>query len=146
MAHITVRNANTQKSFGDAIILANNFFLRLRGLILRPRLKEGQGLLLTPCKGVHMKMMKQPLDVLFIGKGGKVVAMYPDLQPGGRTPMHGAARVALEVPPGTIERTDTRLGDEIVWAKVPKGGLESVPIRRRSPLPLPDPELKETAQ
>jgi uncharacterized membrane protein (UPF0127 family) len=55
--------------------------------------------------------MKQPLDVAFLGKEGRVIAVYHDLRPGQRSRFHGKAKQALELPVGTLKHTDTRVGD-----------------------------------
>jgi uncharacterized membrane protein (UPF0127 family) len=59
--------------------------------------------------------MKYPIDVAFLDESGKVVALYPSLQPGGRTRWHGRARSALELPDGTLAATRTTVGDTLTW-------------------------------
>ena len=98
---------------GDRIGLANNMWTRLRGLLGYPALAPGQGLLLLPCKGVHMYGMKQSLDVAFLSREGQVVALYPDLRPGQRSGFHREAMQALELPVGTLDQTDTQVGDRL---------------------------------
>lgn len=93
--------------------VADRPWSRLRGLLFRPPLGEGQGLALVPCKGVHMWGMRYPIDVAFMDSGDRVVALHPDLQPGSRTPLHRGARWALELPAGTLEATGTRIGDRV---------------------------------
>ena len=122
MRYINVRNASTQSDLGTRVGVADNFFLRLRGMIARPKLEEGQGLLIKPCQAVHMQFMSQPLDVVMVSALGRVLALYPNLQPRDKTKWHGAARYAIELPPGTISRTDTRVGDEVT--------LNSHPLNR----------------
>jgi uncharacterized membrane protein (UPF0127 family) len=99
---------------GTRIGLADRWWGRLRGLLGRDRLEPGEGLLLRPCRAVHMLGMRMALDIAFLDASGRVVALYPELSPGGRTRWHGAARDALELPPGTLAATGTREGDTIV--------------------------------
>jgi uncharacterized protein len=99
---------------GTRIGLADRWWPRLKGLLGRERLAPGEGLLLRPCRAVHMLGMALTLDVAFLDPDGRVVALYPDLRPGGRTRWHGAARDALELPAGTLAATGTREGDTIV--------------------------------
>lgn len=115
MRELTVRNATRERELGDRIGLADGFWTRLRGLLGRPEPEPGEGLLITPSRGVHMLGMRYPLDVLLLDEGGTVVASYRGLPPGGRTKVHRAARHALELPTGTIDRTGTREGDELRW-------------------------------
>jgi uncharacterized membrane protein (UPF0127 family) len=112
---VTVTNRARGESLGDRIEVADGFWTRLRGLLGRSGLESGGGLLLAPCRGVHMMGMRFPLDVLFLDAGRRVVGLYRELAPGRRTRLHGEARYALELPAGTIERTRTREGDELTW-------------------------------
>jgi len=57
--------------------------------------------------------MKQSLDVVFVGSDGKVVAMYPGLAPGQRSKVHRESHSVFELPPSTIEGSDTELGDTV---------------------------------
>jgi hypothetical protein len=60
--------------------------------------------------------MAFPLDVIFVNRHGEVLALYAGLSPGRRSGWHRRAKYALEVPAGTIESTDTRVGDVIAWS------------------------------
>jgi uncharacterized membrane protein (UPF0127 family) len=97
--------------------MADRWWQRLVGLSGRGALTPGEGLWLRPCRAIHMFGMSQALDVVFLDRAGVVVAVYPELAPGGRTRWHGAARDALELPPGTLAATGTREGDTIVCSE-----------------------------
>ncbi len=99
---------------GTRIDLADRWWARLKGLLGRDRLEPGEGLLLRPCRAVHMLGMKTTLDIAFLDATGRIVALYPELRPGARTRWHGTARDALELPAGTLAATGTREGDTIV--------------------------------
>ncbi|CAA9317594.1 MAG: hypothetical protein AVDCRST_MAG68-2745 [uncultured Gemmatimonadetes bacterium] len=100
---------------GSRVAVADRWWLRLRGLLGRPPLAAGEGLLLDPCRAVHMLGMSYPLDVAFVDELRRVVAIYPGLAPRARTGFH-AARYALELPVGTLERSGTSVGDTLSWA------------------------------
>lgn len=65
-----------------------------------------------------MAWMSFPLDVAFLDRKGEVVATYQALAPGARTLWHSNAVDALELPPGTLARTGTVIGDIIVYTEV----------------------------
>lgn len=119
---VRVMNTTRGRQLGDRVILADWFWPRLRGLIARPRIEPGEGLLIVPCRGVHMYMMTYPIDVALIDKEGVVVALYRELAPGTRTGWHAGARQALEVPAGTLAETHTALGDRVAWQSLPPRG------------------------
>lgn len=102
---------------GERVGVADGFWTRLRGLLGRPPLEEGEGLLLVSTQGVHMYGMRYPLDVLFLDRERRVVAAYRGLEPGARSRFHREARYALELPAGTIDRTGTEPGDPLEWAE-----------------------------
>jgi uncharacterized protein len=111
----TVRAANQHgRVLGERIAIADRWWCRLRGLLGRPGLDPGEGLLLRPCRAVHMLGMRFPLDVAFLDRSGTVVAAYPNLPPGGRTSWHRQADGALELPAGTLAASGTREGDRIM--------------------------------
>ncbi len=114
MEEVVVRNlSRSGTDLGTRIGVANTIWTRLRGLLRRPPLRKGEGLLLEPCQAVHMYGMKQALDVAFLGGDGLVIAVYHDLRPGQRSRYHGRARQALELPVGTLRATNTQVGDQM---------------------------------
>jgi uncharacterized protein len=92
---------------------ADSFRARLRGLIGRPSLAEGAALWIIPCRGVHTRGMTFPIDVLYLDRTLRVVAVEEHLYPGRMTPFRWKARTVLELPAGTLRRTGTRAGDQI---------------------------------
>jgi uncharacterized protein len=112
---LRVVNETRQSVIGGQIHLMDTMLGRMRGFLLRRRPEAGEGIFLTPCRGVHMYGMQFPLDVLFVDSQGTVLAVHADLQPGRRTPVYRAARYAIELPSGTIEASRTEVGDRLSW-------------------------------
>lgn len=115
MERVRVENGERDAELGDRIAVADGWWSRLRGLLGRPPLEPGEGLLIAPSKGVHMYGMRYAIDVLLLDRERRVLATYPGLAPGRRTPLHRRARYALELPEGTIEASGTREGDVLRW-------------------------------
>lgn len=111
MRHLEVRNSGRGTVLGARVAVADRWWQRLRGLNGRPQLTRGEGLLLAPCRAVHMFGMSYPIDVAFLARDGRVVAVYPGLAPGARTGFHRKADRALELPAGTLGESGTREGD-----------------------------------
>jgi uncharacterized protein len=110
-----IRNATRATELGDRVRVADSYLSRLRGLLGRKGLDEGEGLLIVPSRGVHMFGMKFPLDVLLLDEDRRVRKVYPGLAPGQNTGMHRGVRFALELPVGMIEASMTQEGDELTW-------------------------------
>jgi uncharacterized membrane protein (UPF0127 family) len=114
MRTVSIANHTRGSVLGANVVVADRWWLRLRGLLGRPPLAPGEGLLLDPCRAVHMLGMSYPLDVVFVDDRRTVVATYHELAPRARTGWH-AARYALELPAGTLRDTGTHAGDSLRW-------------------------------
>jgi uncharacterized protein len=113
---IRVLNRTRGTVLGTAVRLADDLPSRVRGFLFRPAPSPGEGILLSPCRAVHMFGVRYPLDVVFISEHGQVVATYRDLRPWRRSAVHGTALHALELPAGTIRATGTAVGDALSWS------------------------------
>lgn len=110
-------NAGRGTTLGTSVRVADRWWPRFRGLLGKPPLVRGEGLLLAPCRAVHMLGMQYSLDVAFLSRDGEVVAAYPGLAPGARTRYHRQAATALELPTGTLGETETREGDRLILSE-----------------------------
>ncbi|MBT8402628.1 MAG: DUF192 domain-containing protein [Gemmatimonadetes bacterium] len=128
MSTLRVVNETRGAVVGSRVRVADRFWSRLRGFLGRPQPSPGEGLLLTPCDGVHMFGVRFPLDVVFLTEDGTVVHLVEGLRPWQRTSRVTHARAVLEVPVGTLGRTGTMVGDRLGW-----DDLEfATPLARRS--------------
>jgi uncharacterized membrane protein (UPF0127 family)/Flp pilus assembly protein protease CpaA len=61
--------------------LADTFWRRFRGLMLRSRLAPGTGILFVPCGSVHTAFMRFPVDVVFVARDGTVLRIAEHVPP-----------------------------------------------------------------
>ncbi len=115
MKFVRAVNVARGRELGARVGVADRWWLRLRGLGGRTALAPGEGLLLRPCRAIHMMGMRFPLDVAFLDAGNRVVARYARLSPGASTRWHRRARAALELPAGTLDETGTLEGDLVEY-------------------------------
>lgn len=106
-------NATRGTALAHRVQKADTWWTRLRGMMARPEPEEDEGLLLIPCRAVHMYWMNYPLDVAFLNPEGRVVAVYHELAPSRRSKRHGEANRALELRAGRLAETQTEVGDFI---------------------------------
>ena len=92
---------------------ADNFFTRLIGLLGRKNLAPEEAFWLVPSKGIHTVGMRFPIDAVFLGKDRRVVNVVSGLRPYSVTRMDSRAHSVLELPEGTIRKSQTDLGDQI---------------------------------
>jgi uncharacterized membrane protein (UPF0127 family) len=97
------------------VTVAASLPARIRGLLGRSSLPAGQGLLIKPCKGIHTFFMKFSIDVVFLDRDNRVVALYRSLEPNRLTRVSGKAHSVLELPAGTLD-AHVAVGDGIVFS------------------------------
>lgn len=96
---------------GNRIKVADTFFQRLKGLLGRKELQEGEGLLLIPCRQIHTFLMSFSLDVLFLNKNREIVALISEMPPGRKSSRVQESHQVLELPAGTIKLKKLKKGD-----------------------------------
>ena len=93
--------------------LARTIWTRTRGLLGRPPLSAGEGLLIEPCQSVHMFFMRYTIDVVFLDREYRVVALRPELRPWRVTRYFRDAYAALELPAGAAGSAGLELGHQL---------------------------------
>ncbi len=88
---------------------------RMRGLLGRSELPQGEGILLRPAASIHTAFMRFPIDVVFLDEHLTVLAIAPGVRP-WRAAAARKARVALELPAGESRRRELEVGDRLVAA------------------------------
>lgn len=106
-----VRHVPTEQTLATDLIMANNFFLRLRGLLFRPMLQENQGIIITPCQQIHTHFMTYALDVVFLDEDYRVCYTVLAMKPWRFTKYIRAAKHVLELPKGAAN--NIKLGDRL---------------------------------
>lgn len=94
-----------------------NAWDRLRGLLGRPRLQNGEGLLIDPCPSVHTIGMSYPLDLVFLDADFRLLKQVSALKP-LRWAACTNARATLELAPGSLEALALTPGDHLEWRAV----------------------------
>jgi len=101
---------------------ARSFLARIRGLMLT---KKPQTLVLVcphqsvETSSVHMWLMRQPIDIIWLDDRLEVVDIYEDARPWALRIFRpkSPARYVVECPVGTIRRTKTKEGDAFSFSK-----------------------------
>ncbi|HUW08506.1 MAG TPA: DUF192 domain-containing protein [Anaerolineae bacterium] len=92
---------------------ADTYWSSLRGLIGSQPLAQGEGLLIVPCNSVHTHFMSFPIDVLYVDRDDRVVAMNHSMAPWRFGRLHRQAHFVIELPAGTLGRSGTEVGDQL---------------------------------
>ena len=84
----------------------------MKGLLGRRSLLPGEGLLLKPAGSVHTWFMRFPIDVVFLDRELRVLAVRSDLRPWRMAAQRGA-HSTLELAAGEAVRRGIRVGDRL---------------------------------
>lgn len=85
------------------VAAASTSFERMRGLLGRPALQAGEGMLIKPCNAIHTLGMRYPIDAVFLGRDYQVLRIVRALKP-RRAASCLRARCVLELAAGEAER------------------------------------------
>jgi uncharacterized membrane protein (UPF0127 family) len=99
----------------DRLEWAGTSETRRKGLLGRMAFQRGEGIYIVPTQWIHMIGMKFPIDVAFLDRQGKVLAIHHGLKPNRFSKLVLRADGALELPEGTLAETGTARGDLVVF-------------------------------
>src|ERR671936_1514545 len=88
----------------ERCVLADTALARMKGLLGRRELPDGEGILLRPASSIHMAFMRFPIDAVFLARDLTVLKVVRELAP-WRMAAKRRAHSVLELPAGTCERT-----------------------------------------
>ena len=97
----------------DRLWVARSIMERTQGLLARPQLQDGEGLMLAPCSSVHTVGMRYPIDVAFLDRHGVVRKCVPNLKVFRMAGCFGA-ETTLEVLGGGLQRASIKVGDKLI--------------------------------
>jgi uncharacterized protein len=108
-------NRTRQAYLATALAVADTHWTRLRGLLglATDDFRNGSGLWIVPCHGVHTLGMSFPIDVVYLDREMTVIHIQSGLQPWRFGPVRAQAASVLELPSHAAAGTGTVVGDKI---------------------------------
>jgi len=108
-------NQTRQVYLATELALAHTHWTRLRGLLgmAAGDFRNGFGLWIRPCRGVHTLAMRFAIDVVYLDDTRTVVHIEQKLRPWRFSPIRMEATSVLELPSQTVMTTGTTVGDRI---------------------------------
>lgn len=104
-------NKTRNAVLAEKAFVAHTLPQRTKGLLGRKNLVRGEGLVIDPCNSVHTFFMRFSIDVLFVDKNNCVIKTVSNLRPFRITSVILGSAYVIELPSGTIERTNTVASD-----------------------------------
>ena len=95
---------------------ADTFWARLWGLMMRPSLAAGKGLLLSPCPQIHTCFMRFDIDAVFCDKSGRVLYVKENMRPWRFGRFVRGSYYTLELPGGSLQG-QVKVGDELIFTE-----------------------------
>lgn len=108
-----ILNKTKDTILAQDVMLADTPFKRIRGLLGRKEFKKEQALVLRPSNSIHTFFMRFAIDVIFIDKENKIIAIKICLRPWRLSRIYWQAQSVIELPLGVIIDSNTCVGDEI---------------------------------
>lgn len=112
---VYVYNRTRETFIATEAVVADGYFSRLVGLLGKTKrwAHFGAGLWIVPSRGVHTIGMLFPIDLMFLNKNKEVVHIEEHVRPFRVSKISLKALSVLELPPHTIFRTGTQVGDQL---------------------------------
>ncbi len=113
----SVRNLERGTVLAGQVESASSLWAKFMGLMGRAALPADAALWLPGSNGIHMMFMRFPIDAIFVGRpesdgSREVLSVHRSLPPWrGVVWLVRGANGTLELPVGTIDRTQTAVGD-----------------------------------
>jgi uncharacterized protein len=108
-------NLTRQTVLAENIEVADRARTRRKGLLGRNNLPDGEGLWIIPCESVHTFFMRFSIDLVYLDRALKVRKVRSNVPP-WRLSACLSAHSVVELAPGTIQTTQTRVGDQLEFA------------------------------
>lgn len=106
-----IKNLTQGTTLADKVVMADNIFTRMKGLLGRKSFLKGEALIIKPGNSIHMFFMRFSIDAIFLNRQNKVVGLVKNLKPFQFSPIFFKAFFVIELPYHTIEETHTQMGD-----------------------------------
>jgi uncharacterized membrane protein (UPF0127 family) len=116
---LVLRSEDDGRVLCERCVLADTLWRRIRGLIGRGDLKEGEGIVLRPSWSVHTFFLRRPIDVVFVDADQIVVRVVEPLPP-RRWATCRSAHDVVELRAGECRRTGIVVGQRLAWAARPE--------------------------
>ena len=114
MATLTLRREDG-RIVCERVIVADRPHRRMRGLLGRKYLRQGEGMVLRPGWSIHTAFMRFPIDAVFLDADQVVMKIEHEVGP-WRTVSCRGAREVVELPAGECRRRGLEDGDRVAWA------------------------------
>ena len=113
-------NVRSGKVVADRLLTAFDSESRRKGLLGQVSLPQSTALIIAPTNAIHTFFMKFPIDIAFVSRGGRVLKIRSSV-PAWRMTASLRAFAVLELEAGSLDGSDTKVGDQLIVRSAPEG-------------------------
>jgi len=110
---VTIHDLDRQRTIIDHLEIAESLHERGRGLLGHRPLELGEGMLIRPCRWIHTFGMSFPIDVIYVSRDWRIVAVSESLRPRRIDRPVLRAWFVVEMAAGAIRYTGIAVGDRL---------------------------------
>ncbi|MDY3297495.1 DUF192 domain-containing protein [Selenomonas sp.] len=111
---MTQSQFKTQTNQLISLEIADTFFKRFCGLMLRKGLAKNHGLYLAPCASIHMMFMRFAIDAVYVDKDFTIQKIARHLRPWIGCSWCPGAHGVIELPSGTANALSLEIGQKLI--------------------------------
>jgi uncharacterized protein len=110
---IAINSSKGGSVVAGKVQMARTSIQRLRGLLDHQSLDSDEGLYLTPTRWIHTFGMRFPIDIAWLARDGRILAIHHRLRPNRLSKISWRAAGVLELAAGKLQEMKTEVGDII---------------------------------
>jgi len=120
---VCIYNRTSERFVAVDVTVADTYLRRLIGLLGKTKswARVGRAMWIVPSHGVHTLGMLFPIDLIFLDEDKSVVHVEEHVKPFRVSKVSLRATSILELPPHTVFRTGTKIGDKLEFIKTSDG-------------------------
>lgn len=111
---VKIYNSTKNNLIAGDVKIAKNFFTRSIGLLSRKNLSEDEALIIRPCSSIHTFFMKFKIDVIFVDKNNKIIALYENVEKNKILPIHLTSKYVIELAAGRVHDKNIKKNDVLL--------------------------------
>lgn len=111
-------NTRSGKVVASRLLTAFDSESRRKGLLAQGSLPPSTAMIIAPTNAIHTFFMKFPIDIAFVSKSGRILKIRSSV-PAWRMTASLRAFAVLEMAAGSLDTSDTKVGDELIVRTAP---------------------------
>lgn len=112
-----ITNLTQKNTLAQNARRADRLLARVKGLLGTKQLPRGEALILDPCNSIHTFFMRYAIDVVFLDRSRRVVALLDSVPPFRLSPVFWKARLCIELSAGACREVGIKVGDLLAFVE-----------------------------